>query len=801
MFDDSNATHLIANSEGQCLVKHNMAVGIVAGKLAEIVTKNLDDKALKNVIVKQAVLAGYIHDVGKADCGFQSYIRSSHNSYKGTADPENIDDEAEQSKNDRVLHHQLSWQAIVQGYEKLGIANVDKVALATFSIYYHHSPVYNRPPEEVLCLEPNEQVNALFSIMCSKFLELYSGESIQTNAFASDNGSFFDVSRPEKMIVWTCLVDADRLISSIGIELNDIDFQNDVSALLSYPAIAAKLSLDIRKSGIANLSKLREQQKTFLTAVRQSDKNTFVVSAPPGIGKTSMGLLFCDLFSQQKYIFTAPRNTICESLYNTIDEDAARLELSGLTKELVTANRRQKPEGNGKIYSSDIVIVNIDSILSCYFKHKDVPFLSTLFTEPIVFDEYHELLSPTSAILHLTRCLIQARELCKAKTLLMSATPVNVLQGLKIGGRELEESIEVIKLTMKQDRKIRFSVKQEFSCNVLENTWVRRNTIRATQEHFKSQGKDGVIVHGRCDQRDKDEKMDAILSFYGRAKQDQKPKVISSSITECSLNLSYKNAELEISTPQSLLQSIGRINRFSELCDEPTVAIIVEENIDAKNRKYIECVYSLPLFELWRSFVRNNLDNVSLDKDELTALVDRFNNENLDLVRSLVSSFCEDSKKRTKTITHKKGGSQSSDYMRLSDGGLRGSAGWFGVWFTKNDKYKIYAFNSTFDKRVFCEAYEQFFSYRNKLNSVFLKSVKRKIVSGTNFNLSNMLKRRISADELIRNARSSEKPVLLGVEDVASFAFQYDYETNILKNIGITKNLHSADAVEIDFDN
>lgn len=768
--------NLIANSEGQDLKKHNIACGIVARKIAEILTKNCDDENARESIIVQSGLAGYLADVGKAEPNFVKFINKRFKERSS-----DCDHAAEEAKlKAKIWHNQHSWIALD--------SNIRSNLPATAYAVYHHHP-HTRNEIDVSDDEPCPEVESFYNEMLQEYVSIY-GEPKRFYKRCGGTNKF-TVNHAEFTIVLICLIQADRWISKMGEVLNTCDI--DVDGEFCQAFVQWKNSFnEIRMTSVKD--GLYPYQQEVIDSIRKSDKNTFIVEGPPGSGKTSIAIGFCNLFDRRKDFFVAPRNTICRSLYETIEEDFERCGLTK-TRELVTASTRQASTGDHDKY--DATIINIDSVLGAYFHHARCVDLLDFLTQPMVIDEYHEL-NQSNALLYVTRVFVSARELLGSKTLLISATPLNILLDLKAGNCFVESEIFVIAYPEHLDTSHHFKVLDYFPNNLsLEKTWYRRNTIAVLQKMYSSEM--GTIVHSRYDDFDKSRKLKILTDSYGKKASCESEPIYSSPMIESSLNISFKHAVLEAISPESALQSIGRVERFGPSNDdESNVYFAIEDSGTAHANKAIsELIYSYDLSKKWKNFLKESVHDKTLKKSEFANLVKEFNKANEDDIKDLIRLNIKESADKVNKVRYKTRSSMAknnSNSFILSEGGLRGSFGIWAVFFSDNmDSCKIYNL-SEFEVDFLKDAREQ-----QGIDALTLQQMvgnrcfKSKVLnqngeeSFISFDYEELFNRKKRIEKVFKAARQQEKAFPMQTTDGNAYAFKYDPDPNIKTNKGILK--------------
>lgn len=793
MSNNTGKGTLLANSEEQELKQHCIAVGIVAGKLAESITTKVGDA--RQAIVDQARLSGFLHDVGKADKGHQRWLRSRIKNLNFSSEFEVDDDEEEETtakelrkaKKKWLFHNQLSYLALDNTFKTNWPA-------AAYAIYHHHTPSRNKGELEDDDIASTEVIS-FYNEMFQEYRERYKHTAIRsapgvkrTDKFSTSNSIF--------TTVLICLIQADRWVSAIGAKLNDIELTDTCEWC---PKLMEFISSQNKNVKNTSLDAMYAYQRNVVEEIGASDEDTFVVNGPAGCGKTMISLGFHNLFERQLDLFVAPRNTICESLFRTIEDDLNRMG-TPKSRQLITASTVQSTTDSNTYLDTDQVIINVDSVLGSYFNHHKSVSLISFLTQPMVLDEYHELLHCTGGILHVMRNLIAARALLRSKTLLISATPVNILQDLVVENNPVKIKTITVPYPEQIDTEHTFHVVDDWPVLEGDNVWRRFNTISSLQNSY-SKGR-GIIVHSKYTSKDKKLKFEKCMEMYSRGSKEQIP-MDSSPITESSLNISFKHAAFEVCSPESAIQSLGRVERFGQTEGKSHIYFVAEDRPSRTNLAFYRIAYDSSLAKKWKDFLKEHFHGKTLRKSKAFELAQQFNDMYRGEIDELIKTKITESKEATANIKTK--GRTRSDIGSapiLADGGLRGTTGAYGVFLRKDGNNiggKFIVLNEQ-DKKTVRDIWDDFGKQKmreavpGKTFAVVSEDGIENMVYQTMFGKSNL-------DDVFRAARKHTQAIPLRSVNGTCYGFDYDDDPNIITNEGMVKVPYfSGDDIVLDND-
>jgi len=225
----------------------------------------------------------------------------------------------------------------------------------------------------------------------------------------------------------------------------------------------------------------------------------------------------------------------------------------------------QKQVGEAGQLQSEINITTLDKCTSSSYRREYFNEFLSVIKSDLIFDEFHELffipnMLPIIRMVLLIRSNI--KEEFRPKTLFMSGTPntsvVNYLmKGLdhKIFSRNELPEVHSNKKT--------FTYNESGVVTDTEETLYSFNRVVDSQEFFtKTSLTDKILIHGRFIERRTREIIQELFGKCGKKAESNKYSVINPKMLESSYDLSLKNAQLVISHPDSICQTLGRVDRF-----------------------------------------------------------------------------------------------------------------------------------------------------------------------------------------------------------------------------------------------
>ena len=612
---------MLANSLGQDLEKHLVAVSKVSKAMAEHL-------GVLPSLVKEAEIAGLLHDIGKAIIPFQNYIK------KAKTD----DDEIHGSS----FHHEVSWAFLIHKMNRDVHGNI------LSAVYWHHAQPIDKDNkfepkgdnETILNgidLNPVEDMfNALVTKYGISFTSSAVNQPVPIPEFFLPDGTGDNNSNAERLVVRGCVISADRCVSGLSPEeVSDIADGTHNSASLVRALISGNVGCYKTPSGY-DIKRFTTQEKCAQDSYN-SNKSVVQVRATAGYGKTIIGLLWGSMHGK-KIIWVCPRNVVAKAVYDNILKEMSALGIT-CTVELYLTGKRESCNFDAKSaipeFNSDIVVTNIDNLLAPMISNRVSERLFSIMGGVVVFDEYHEFVGEAplfAAFITLMR--VRSRLSSTARSLLLSATPTNMhilWDSSTVKTLMLPNALEHYPAAHNLPYNIEFS--ESLPPNLEPGSLTVLNSIKNSQKTYLGMGAD-YLVHSKYTDQDRKIIMSTITSEFG-------PKgtgvvkgrtVISAPVIQAAMDISFKDLTDSVISPEASLQRIGRCDRWGTLRNGKTPLIrfmnLMDpngKNEDKSEAAVIKTIYSSIPRQLWLFFLRSNLNGVkSITLDELYKLYNRF---------------------------------------------------------------------------------------------------------------------------------------------------------------------------------
>lgn len=362
---------IIANSDHKHpLTDHLLGVS----KLAVAAAQHL---CLPECVVEMCGVAGLLHDIGKAAPEFQSFVRGD---------------------GPWVSHNELSWV-----FSK--IFSTGKMMNPIYqAIYWHHgTPFSSKELEErthtLLWDKQSEgsktslkevftELNKKSPIDLSKYICTDDVDDFETGVECPNLFEKLDkgLNNATMLAIRGCLLFADRHISKQSTD----DLHKFLSGKITH-----KRFLQKRKKRTYNLTCPNEYNKARFkkqSDVLKSCGKTTVVRGPAGFGKTVVGLMWA-LNQEDQIYWVTPRNSVAEMVYDNIISELKVFGIKASVELYLTGDQKRSHGNVSGPCSANIVVTNIDNLLSPMVSDKDADRLFLVQAATVVFDEFHEFLT------------------------------------------------------------------------------------------------------------------------------------------------------------------------------------------------------------------------------------------------------------------------------------------------------------------------------------------------------------------------------------------------------------------------
>jgi len=352
-----------------------------------------------------------------------------------------------------------------------------------------------------------------------------------------------------------------------------------------YSAMGQKISIvqDLRSINLPRLVELeRSKIHRWIYKVNKFKEN-IVLELPTGFGKTYLGFEYGLKTNRKRIIYTLPVTTIIEDVYNKFTEKLGKKYVEWYTSRyLVLKSLKEEISENeyleAKYFDKPVMITTLDQILLAFLGIDRYPLReSAIYDSCIILDE-PQLYSPL--MLFLFSGFLRYYDKSEFNFAIMTATLPDFFRQ-KIEGFCKEpfsrDKEDIFKKFSRTFFDLKFFGQPIFSENGIERDIVKFlrglisenkkisvifNTVKRAQRFYKSLPKDfpKFLFHARFIYRDRIEKLQEL-----KEKLKNPPIiVVSTQAIEAGIDVSFDIMFREIAPLDSLIQSAGRVNRYSE---------------------------------------------------------------------------------------------------------------------------------------------------------------------------------------------------------------------------------------------
>ncbi len=632
---------LYANTHLQPLAEHLFAVGYVAEQLFKNTVRNDEKSNLANV----AYLAGCLHDLGKIDPHFQDWVRKGKQKDE-ESDGQHIDSKFTFDKHPR--HNEISAILLSLFDDQITGINLQQREALQHTVYWHHAKPFRGKDEkgnfdkifnvyellsknlgseafekvlvDVTSLlkavkkiaEKQNDVNSLNEKLIWSLNDLtdrlekfeYHGKGKDFSEFKSYslNDDFAKVrsniqKNAQNNFLRSCVISADRIVSEKSAEDLMAYIQEGRLAELANDAVeeTSLLAMHLDNASTKFPPSERTTVQNRISEELSQKKNIPVLAGPAGCGKTRIALEWARLQKAEKIIWVCPRVQVCQGIFQELIETYlpdANVEI--FTGEFKYTNEWGKETIEEDYFSADVVVTTIDQILSSIVTHTNVNSLIPFMNAHVVFDEYHEYI-PMDIFNLLFAELIASKNMhadYQKKALLVSATPhyfylENVLDMHKD---------DVVEMASFNQSKYQFKFIDYDEKSLTDNpffqkyddkTFVISNTAQTAQLGFIHQknNENSILFHSKFKKSDKRELFDEVYEAFKKKGTEKYSVLRSGPIVQASLNISSDAMLTEMTSPENMLQRLGRLDRFGENNEPNILSVAITDAV--KNGKSI----------------------------------------------------------------------------------------------------------------------------------------------------------------------------------------------------------------------
>ena len=608
---------MLANINQQDLIDHLHAVALVARTMGEkLGIETCVQAGSKTSLMEDIYTAALLHDIGKADLYFQKYLASMVD----TTTPPIVDEDFpnESINTGHPLHHEIGWAHLttVTGNERVLNA-----------VYWHHArPIHTvdnkfktyecaNDIKEKVSASSLKALNALLNtlkpfIPANYFGDIRHNRIDVPDLFNKDDGTYND--NAEFMLVRACVISADRYVSSLTAEeASDIaKGRNDIAKTVD-DMLAGSVNGDIVLPNGYDAWRFDLQKEI---AERVSDSRTTIVKAPAGLGKTLIGLLWTKARGS-RVIWVCPRNAVADAVYENILKEVNNLGLD-CTIELYRTGKRQSTnrEDNRPEFCSDIIVTNIDTLMSPMVNNTVAHRLFAVYGAHVVLDEFHEFVSDAPLFAaFITYMRARHRVANNCKTLLLSATPslIHILWD----NSEQKTAIlpdDIKHYPPQHSGKYSVNLESVFPSRAQPGSVLVCNAVSEAQNNYK-RAKYTHIIHHRFTDCDRKNKEDAIKQSFGKNGSGvvNGESLSAALVIQAAMDISFRNLFDSVSSPESTLQRIGRTDRWGTYQNLNPSITFMDMSSENTERGAISTVYDRALQAEWYEFLKENLSSVS----------------------------------------------------------------------------------------------------------------------------------------------------------------------------------------------
>jgi CRISPR-associated endonuclease/helicase Cas3 len=612
----------LAKSNGLDIKTHSEIVSKVSLELSKRILKESNLERFEDIIKYSSLL----HDIGKLTIKFQKFL---NNEIK--------------KPGLKFRHNEIGWAFLSKYLSEDFLNEVDREIILNI-VYWHHgisNKINKHTDVEILNSLEEESIENMLSYL----VDCVGEENVNLNIdvqpyltplfYYNPNNKTMFKNLYKICLLRSIVISADRNSSNL-MSLSEIDNQ------LIDDYLNSKEIVNIQKTKFDGEERF-ELQKDIVNKIEKNKTN--LIKGPAGFGKTLIGVMngFKD---NKKIIWVTPRNSIAESLYDSILKEFNNLYVDCSIQLILSGEIKKTNTEELKEYESKVIVTNIDNFLAPSFKNNIMDSSALLYGANVIFDEYHELVSDAPLMSLFINIMKARHQLTDATTLLLSATPIDCFQlweSLSNKTNILPNKEEHYPASHQKKYKIKIHNKKIVIPPNTSSLCIK-NTVKIAQKE-KREGDYALLMHSQFTDDKIKSNFEHLMRDYGKNSDISytKPNVVGTHILQASFDISFSTLYENILSPESTLQRIGRINRWGELSDGCVINIIKEEQ-NENNEDVIKSettikntLYSYNLSELWYNFICK-YDNKELNLNEIYMIYNSFNNENSKLIKEYITS-------------------------------------------------------------------------------------------------------------------------------------------------------------------
>ncbi|TCM66642.1 CRISPR-associated endonuclease/helicase Cas3 [Acinetobacter calcoaceticus] len=436
----------------------------------------------------------------------------------------------------------------------------------------------------------------------------------------------------EHNLLRACVISADRLVSKLEAQdLEDYVYQQRLEELLvdeQDTLFDLTAHLDATSSMFPNSERTPKQDEVADKLAKLP--GVAVLAGPAGCGKTKIALEWAKLKGAKKIIWICPRVQVCQSIFFELTKNY----LPNVNVEVVTGDHKYtniwgKETHFKKYFSGDVVVTTIDQILGSIVTHTKVDGLLHFMKAHIIFDEYHEYTNMDIFNLLFSELIANKnmRKLNDKRVLLVSATPpyhfLKSIIGVEIDGK-YSNVVEMTSFNLSKysvdfvDYDESMIENNPFYLNYSKKTFVISNTAQQAQLSFLYQknNENCVLYHSKFKRKDKEKWFEEVFESFKEHGSRKYTVLRSGPIVQASLNISCDFMLTEITSPENILQRIGRLDRFGTNSQVNILKVAVGNDFKLKksigpSSIFLDKLNILNTSKAWYKYLKETLSDES----------------------------------------------------------------------------------------------------------------------------------------------------------------------------------------------